>query len=120
MAPDGDDIKIVGFNSVRDGQERPVALRKERRAIQKTKSNIDDPAIPDGLTLMGILTHANTPPKGKYGSVKLRLADGNTQIISVPISLMKDVVQPFYEENVTIQAHIEKKKIVLDEITLNK
>ncbi len=119
MAPDGEDIKVVGFNSIREGKERPVALRKKRRRLKETK--VDDTSAsstPNELTLIGTLMHANTPLKGKYGSVKLRSHKDQTIYynISVPVSLMKDVVQPFYEEDVIIQAHEEKKKIILDEI----
>ena len=122
IAPDGEDIKLVGFNSIREGQERPVALRKKHRKIQKPREEaaLSDSTTPNKVTLTGTLMHANTPLEGKFGSVKLwSPEDQTTHIISVPISLMKDVVQPFYEEDVVIQGHKQKKKIILDEIAPN-
>lgn len=119
MAPDGEDIQLVGFNRVRDGQEKPVALRKKRRKTQQLSDGYDSIAATttNEITLTGTLMHANTPLKGKFGSVKLwSPKDQTTYNISVPISLMKDVVQPFYEEDVVIQGHEEKTKIILDEI----
>ncbi|MCI5164878.1 MAG: hypothetical protein D3903_02010 [Candidatus Electrothrix sp. GM3_4] len=122
MAPDGEDIKLVGFNSIRDGKERPVALRKKRKKIQEEyeiNSSPDD-LSPREVTLFGTLMHANTPLKGKFGSVKLWCPkDQKTYNIAVSISLMKDIVQPFYEENVIIQGHKKGKKIYLDEIAPN-
>ena len=119
MAPDGEDIQLVGFNRIKDGKERPVALRKNRKKIQK-ENKLDTSSnnvTTNEVTLVGTLMHANTPIKGKFGSVKLFCPKTqNTYNIAVPISLMKDIVQPFYEENVIIQGHKKGKKIFLDEI----
>ena len=38
IAPDGKNINLIGFTSVREGKDRPVALRKSRRDIQKGTS----------------------------------------------------------------------------------
>ena len=72
------------------------------------------------ITITGILMRANTPLRGKFGSV--RLVESETKvshIIKVPISLMKDVVQPFYEEHVTINGYSEDGKLFLEEIRLS-
>ncbi|EKE05486.1 MAG: hypothetical protein ACD_19C00264G0002 [uncultured bacterium] len=122
MAPDGEDIKIVGFNSKTNGKERPVALRKKRKSIPRVADdNVSKSAVEQNeYNLTGTLMHANTPLKGNFGSVKLRsLDDKVTHNILVPISLMKDVVQPFYEEDVIIQGHKIGKKLFLDEISPN-
>lgn len=123
ISPDGEDIKQVGFTSIREGKERPVALRSKRRKLQIMDS--DDLAVvednKDIFVLTGILIHANTPTGKKYGSVKLRNHENKKMdTIHVPISIMKDVVQPFYEEDVIIYCHKEKSKVVLDEITPNR
>ncbi len=122
MAPDGEDIKLVGFNSIIEGKERPVALRKKRREIQISNEIVESQTaiISDKLILAGTLMHANTPKTGNFGSVKLwNQKDKSTKNISVPIAIMKDVVQPFYEENVVIQGHKKGNKIYLDEIILD-
>lgn len=118
MAPDGDDIKMVGFNTVRGKQEKPVTLRKSRRKVKKIDDNKDQPSKPKNeISLCGILMHANSPIKGKFGSVKLWSPEGKkAYTIHVPIALMKDVVQPFYEESVAIHCLIIDQKIILEEI----
>ena len=68
IAPDGKNIKLVGFTSVRDGVDRPVALRKNRKEIRKELHEVrpmdeDQTKVP--FTCTGILTHANTPRSWK-------------------------------------------------------
>ncbi len=116
IEPDGEDVKIVGFNFVKNGQERPVALRKKKIKTSRIKNNT--PSEGNIITLIGTLMHANSPRDAEFGSVKLWINDsGKPQNIKVPISLMKDVVQPYFEETVIIQAHKENGRIVLDEIS---
>lgn len=57
--PDGEDVKIVGFNFVKNGQERPVALRKKKIKTSRIKNNT--PSEGNIITLIGTLMHANSP-----------------------------------------------------------
>lgn len=123
IAPDGEDIKQVGFTSIREGKERPVALRTKRREHRDVEDHnvVTVENQKNSLVLTGVLIHANTPISKKYGSVKLRHHENKKMdTIHVPISIMKDVVQPFYEEDVIIYCHKEKNKIMLDEIAPNR
>jgi len=62
---------------------------------------------------------ANTPLIGKFGTVKLiEMETKEKHMIKVPRSIMKDVVQPFYEEQVTIQGYEKDGKTILEEINL--
>jgi tetratricopeptide (TPR) repeat protein len=122
IAPDGKNIKLVGFTSIREGKDRPVALRKSRKEIQKDLEEIDS-EVPDkskvSISYSGVLMHANTPLRGKYGTVKLIEKETNKKYdLKVPISIMKDVVQPFYEEYVIIQGYEKEGKLYLEEINL--
>lgn len=120
LAPDGEDVKLVGFTSIKNGEEKPVALRKSRKQL-RALSNIhinddsDDAIIPVSYT--GTLKYASSTSKDKFGKVKLIDSKGITHDIKVPISLMKDVVQPYYEEYLTIHGYKKNGKIYLDEIT---
>ena len=122
IAPDGKNIKMVGFTAIREGKDRPVALRKSKKEIRQDLKEIDT-GPPDTIKIpfsySGVLMHANTPLRGKYGTVKLLEKNINKKFdIKVPISIMKDVVQPFYEENVSIQGYEKEGKIYLEEINL--
>ncbi|MEK6302158.1 MAG: hypothetical protein AABO41_15720 [Acidobacteriota bacterium] len=131
IAPDGDAIKLVGFNHIVNGREKPVALRKSREQLETPiepseliEQSERKPMPP--VTLEGILTYANTPrskrvsKKGKarkYGTVKLTVPEtGATHKIEVPIALMKDVVQPYYEERVTVKGFERAGHFYLDEV----
>lgn len=122
IAPDGEEIKQVGFNSIRKGQERPVSLRTKRikhLEIKETESVKEDHG--EKIIMTGVLIHANTPIRNKYGSVKIRSHENKKiETVQVPVSIMKDVVQPFYEEDVVVYCHKENNKIILDEIAPTK
>lgn len=60
--------------------------------------------------------HARSPFNRKFGTVII--AGENRVIVNVPISLMKDVVQPYYEERVTIWGYKKDDKIFLEDIKL--
>lgn len=120
IAPDGNNINMVGFTSIRDGEDKPVALRKSRKLLKKeyqlqvTQSKDSSKQF---FSYSGILMRANTPLKGKYGTVRLVEHDTKEKFdIKVPISIMKDVVQPYYEESVVIQGYEQDQTLYLDEI----
>ena len=48
--------------------------------------------------------------------IKLKINLNEKLDIKVPISLMKDVVQPYYEESVVIQGYKQNETLYLDEI----
>jgi hypothetical protein len=116
IAPDGDDIKTVGFKAVRKGRERPVTLRKTRVKILPT-TQVNEIEIPhlERVTFKGILKYASTPLTKDFGTVHLSAAEG-MHSIKVPISLMKDVVRPYYEEPVLIAAIKRGDKYYLEDI----
>ncbi len=124
IAPDGDSIQLVGFKSIRNGQEKPVALRKSREAlreaIQPVRANLSEGAIWQPNTYRGILKYASSAGVGKHGTVKLTETEtGVVHEIRVPIALMKDVVQPYYEELVKVVTRSEKGKLYLEEVSLD-
>ena len=122
IAPDGNNVKLVGFTTIRKGRERPLALRKSRKELRERLEEKEvgkDDKDKVKISYTGILMHANTPLTGKFGTVKLKERESKeTFIIKVPISLMKDVVQPFYEERVTIHGYEKEGKKFLEEIGL--
>ncbi|MEW6586736.1 MAG: hypothetical protein AB1442_14160, partial [Nitrospirota bacterium] len=115
-------IKTVGFVVDRNGVERPVSLRKTRAEINKelrsTNTDLIDSTV-EVFSYIGILTHADTPIGGRYGTVWLiERITNKKRVIKVPTSIMKDVVQPFYEELVLIQGYKKDDKLYLEEIEL--
>lgn len=122
IAPDGNNVKLVGFTTIREGREKSVALRKSRKELRDSIKSIEgETEHEDKVSVQhtGILMQANTPLVGKFGTVKLiEMETKEKHMIKVPIPIMKDVVQPFYEELVTIQGYEKDGKIILEEINL--
>lgn len=120
LSPDGKNISLVGFSAIQDGVEKPVALRRIRKGKQKVfgKGDVKESTVKNPqFNLSGILRHANSPSKGKFGLVKLiDHENGSAYSIKVPIAIMKDVVKPYYEEKVQILGSIIDEKYVLEDI----
>lgn len=120
IAPDGDDVKLVGFKSIRKGEEKPVTLRTSRQQLRETfhvsKAAEEES---DKVNLRGVLRYASSPRNKPYGTVHLTEGD-ESHSIRVPIAIMKDVVQPYYEERVAIVAFKKGERLILDEIGLDK
>ncbi len=120
LAPDGNDVRFVGFKALINGEERPVTLRKSREQLRDT-FQVTEVAEEEGVIRVrykGTLTYASSPKSKKYGTVKLLEAEtGHPHNIKVPIALMKDVVQPYYEERVSIIVSKKGNNLYLDEIS---
>jgi hypothetical protein len=114
IAPDGKEIKNVGFTVIRGGEDKPIQFKKNKREINsrfsRTPTEDSDDEL-ETINLEGILTFANTPATKKFGTVRIRQQGVKKEIpILVPLGLMKDVVQPYYDENVIIAATIKNGK----------
>ena len=124
IAPDGDQISVVGFTTMRNGKEGYLALRKNRQQLRETpelrpQGDTEREGV-ERKTYKGILRYASSPINRKFGTVKLNVAEtGSTLAVKVPISIMKDVVQPFYEERVVIVVSEKGNERYLEEVTLD-
>jgi hypothetical protein len=122
IAPDGKDIKTVGFTVLRGGEESSLAIRKNRKAIGRAFSRVTKQADNDDspgeiLVLNGVLNFASSPRSKSYGTVKLiDLITGKHKTIHVRKSLMKDIVQPYYEENVQVTVIKKGETLFLDDV----
>jgi hypothetical protein len=122
IAPDGNNVKLVGFTTIREGKEKSIALRKSRKELRDSIKPIEDESAHEekiSVQYTGTLMRANTPLIGKFGTVRLiEMETKESHMIKVPRSIMKDVVQPFYEEVVNIYGYEKDGKIILEEISL--
>ena len=122
IAPDGDDVKLVAFKAIREGEERPITLRKSSKQVRDTFhiANVAEEQS-SRVELRGVLRYASSPLSKSFGTVHLVDAEtAHQHIIKVPIALMKDVVRPYYEERVAIVALRKGSKLVLDDIGSDK
>jgi hypothetical protein len=120
IAPDGEDVKVVGFKTVRHGRERPLTLRrtrvKIRPIVQLSDAQPSLRGVVEKATFTGILKYASSPQTRRFGTVHVFDADGMMHPIRVPIALMKDVVQPYYEERVIVAAERRGDDYYLEDI----
>lgn len=117
MAPDGDEIKTVGFTSSFGGQERSVQLTKTK-AEDRFKALRMQAAVSEGeanIKIIGRLKRADST-QARHGSIYVIDDEGDRHKIIVPISMMADIVKPLYEERVVVEGIETRKGIVLEDI----
>jgi hypothetical protein len=105
LAPDGNDIKSVGFTAGSDKGGRMVALatpKKElRERIRKSISVHEHVEESLPLEIQGVLLEADA--KGQQqGIIEVVDSNGVSHKIIVPRGLMRDIVKPMFEEEVIV------------------
>ena len=107
IAPDGDDVVTVNFGALIEGQQRQVNFYRQQQDFYDVplpdllRSENGVHTTDEIITVRGILQYANSTTEHKV--VKLRDTDsGVTWKIIVPDAVMKDVVQPNFDEDVKI------------------
>jgi hypothetical protein len=117
LAPDGENVSLVGLTSLHRGRARRVALVKPRRARTKlttpTISVRDETSGP--VQVRGTLHYADDT-KGGPGTIKLEQPDGAVHEIAVPEGMMTDIVRPLWDYEVVVTGVKRGKLIELQEI----
>jgi len=104
----------------------PPEIKQELNALSEDvnfQHHLRQKKNPQGkpIYLNGILRYADSTDNSTLGVVKLvELESNKRHRILVPITLMKNVVKPYYEENVMITAFSDGKDVYLGGISLNK
>lgn len=116
IAPDGEDIKGVGFTASRDGGKVQVVLSTPKRKLHvppKIVATPEEEAVP--IIVRGILKFADSLTK-KQNTIKLEEEGGAVHSIEVPPGLMADIVRPKWGEEVEIVGTKKGDLIVLQSI----
>jgi hypothetical protein len=111
IAPDGEQIRQVGFTAVRNGRERHVALTKSSEQL-KVIDEVDQ-GTSSVVEYKGQLKAAD-----EISGNTIRLEDQGkpSPRIIVPAGMMSDIVKPMWEEAVVVTAATSKKGIFLKSI----
>lgn len=114
LAPDGEQIKVVGLTVKRGAIERSVAVRKNRLAGKRRQA--DNRRREDPIEVEGTLRLANSLEEGKD---QIRIVDetGKSHKFRVPSGMMADIVKPLWNERVVVAAVRRGKSFVLERIT---
>ena len=121
IAPDGNDVKLVGFSAVRDGVVRTVSLTNQGASEIRLMPTfgvaaLQAPVGDEGTSsIQGILKEADARDS-KRGKIHIIDKDGASHTVIVPPSMMADIVRPLWESEVIITGDRKRKLIHLTDI----
>jgi hypothetical protein len=115
VAPDGEKVKLVGFTSWKDGNERQVMLDKPTKTLQEFHTSLV-PEVPREsttkiITVEGRLLRADStnPKKGNH----LQIVDNDDKSYSIVMKEgVGDIVRALYEELVRVKGEFNGKQII--------
>ncbi|MCA1839896.1 MAG: hypothetical protein LC723_06145 [Actinobacteria bacterium] len=113
LAPDGQEVSLVGLTAVATGESRRLALTVPRVEISAP------PIVPVAVEarkveVRGYLHFADATKPGS-GLIKLQ-GDEMTHDIKVPEGMMADIVRPLWDQEVIVRGVEEGRIIFLEEI----
>lgn len=122
LAPDGDEVRMVGFTSIRKGQERRVSLTNPRdqiKLVSELRRGLEVLEVKEKgeiATISGRLLLADARHSGKE---KIQLVDdeGQGHNVIVPEGMMSDIVKPLWEERVRVTGYYKRRAIRLEDIS---
>lgn len=121
IAPDGQQVKTVGFTVGNSDGERRVALKTPKAELRKQrrhKSAAPTAADQDAeRTVIGTLLEADAR-KQKEGMIEIVDDSGAPIRLVVPRGMMSDIVKPMFEERVEALAVVREGKLYLVSIDL--
>lgn len=119
LAPDGDDVKLVGLTLVRNGQEHQAKLTRKQQEIATGTGNgvasgFQDRRQKKVFQIIGRLSVAD----GRKIEGKIKLIDdqGGEHPIFVPEGMLNDIVRPLWDDKVAVTATKKKGKMMLETI----
>jgi len=122
IAPDGSNVKSVGFATFRRGEERHVVLSSTRSKIAKlAKEKIaklevaeEQTEVSEEVTVRGWLRLADS--RKPDGLIDLVDENNIEHTINVPKGMMADIVRPMYEYEVIVTGYKKGDLIILGDI----
>jgi len=118
IAPDGEDVNLVGFTAVVGNRERKIAIT--RHQDQMGQSSPSGPLLegaPDKpVSVTGTLLYADETLKQPEGRIKIVDEAGIKHTVIVPEGMMSDIVRPMWEYTVTVIGSRVKNAIRLEDI----
>ena len=116
LAPDGEDVAVVGFTTMRGGTERFVEVSRPRRDIVIPKTGPSEGPPAERVVVRGTLRFADAT-HGDSGRIKIVDEQGHaTPNIKVPEGMMGDIVKPLWDTRVVVSGRQVGNVIVMDDI----
>lgn len=116
LAPDGEDVAVVGFTTMRGGTERFVEVSRPRREIVIPEAGPSAEPSVERVVVKGILRFADAT-HGDSGQIKIVDEEGHaTHNIKVPEGMMGDIVKPLWDSRVVVTGRRVGNVIIMDDI----
>lgn len=117
IAPDGNDISLVGFTSVRKGHPQFVEVTKHKNDIldfayiQKEVQPASEKVEVKGILCFADATHQ------KAGLIRIiNKEEDQTYTVKVPEGMMNDIVKPLWDCSVVVRGKLSGQNIELEDI----
>lgn len=118
IAPDGSEVTLIGFTTVRNGVKQTVDLTHPRDEIElplEAVSDVDSNKEIERITITGRLLFADATHEAVQ-TIRVIDQNGKSRNVIVQEGMMSDIVKPLWEELVTVSGFYRGKAIVLEDI----
>lgn len=116
LAPDGEDVAMVGFTSMRGGKESFVEVSRPRSDIVIPEADETEEPSMERVVVRGTLRFADAT-HGDSGQIRIVDDQGQaTPNIQVPEGMMGDIVKPLWDSRVVITGRRKGSVIIMDNI----
>lgn len=114
LAPDGDNVKVVGFTSIHDGREKFVEVtRPKTKIITPAPKSVEQA---ESVVVRGALRFADATHRDS-GHIKIVDEENKTtHQVKVPEGMMNDIVKPLWDTTVVIKGRRDGNYIILQDI----
>lgn len=118
LAPDGENVRQVGFTAFREGKEKRVSLTKPRDQMKLVSERKEELAKAEGelRSITGVLLYADARKSARQ-NIQLIDDTGHSHNVIVPEGMMSDIVRPLWEERVQVTGYYKGKSIRLEDIS---
>ena len=114
IAPDGEEIKTVGFTAIRNKVKRQVVLTRTRKQAPISEPKMIREGQEVFIKITGKLLFADA--RGEKGEIQVVDDKGKRHRVRVPEGMMSDIVRPLWEDRVTVSGTFKDKRIDLQDI----
>lgn len=115
IAPDGNDVNLVGLTALRGGEQRKLALTRTRDTVSLSPTALPEQNEEQRVRVVGTLRYADDT-KQSTRQIRLVSSDGEKHLIIVPEGMMDDIVRPLWGDEVEVRGVKRGKKIHLEDI----
>jgi len=114
IAPDGENVKSVGFTRFKDNKETNVVLSTPRSQIVKPSESEKMGELGERVEVTGMLRFADDTKR--EGVIKIFDENNKAHNVKVPSGMMADIVRPMFDFEVVVTGYRKEGVIILEDI----